>query len=95
MYPANSFDARTVANQRNDQFAVYGLAVRNLFGGLTVVYVGQSKTLRDRLNFWLNNPPGPGITHFYSSAYATEAAMDAAEQGLIQELQPRYNTLLK
>jgi hypothetical protein len=94
-YPPNNFDAQTIAVQRNDQFAVYGLTVRNLSLGLTVVYVGKSKTLRNRLNFWLSNPPGPGTTHFYSEAYETEAAMDAAEQRLIQELQPRYNTLLK
>jgi excinuclease UvrABC nuclease subunit len=59
------------------------------------VYVGKSKTLRDRLNYWFNNPPGPGITQFYSQAYSTEAAMDSAEDQLIQELQPIYNTLLK
>ena len=94
-YAPNSFDARTIAIQRNDQFAVYGLAVRNQFGGLTVVYVGKSKTLRDRLNYWSNNPPGPGITHFYSQAYDTAAAMDSVEQQLIQQLQPIYNTLHK
>jgi excinuclease UvrABC nuclease subunit len=59
------------------------------------VYVGKSKTLRDRLNYWLNNPPGRGITHFYSQAYATAAAMDSAEEQLIQALQPIYNTLMK
>src|SRR5579863_1308460 len=94
-YAPNSFDAYRIANQRNDQFAVYGLAVGNIFGGLTVVYVGKSKTLRDRLSYWLNNPPGPGITHFYSEAYPTAAAMDSMEERLIQELQPIYNTLLK
>jgi len=94
-YAPNSFDAQTIASQRNDQFAVYGLAVRNQLGGLTVVYVGKSKTLRDRLNYWLNNPPGPGITRFYSQAYDTAAAMDSAEQQLIQQLQPIYNTIHK
>lgn len=59
------------------------------------MYVGKSKTLRDRLNYWLNNPPGPGITYFYSQAYPTAAAMDSAEELLIRELQPFYNTLLK
>jgi excinuclease UvrABC nuclease subunit len=91
----NSFDAQTIANQRNNQFAVYGLAARNQFGGLTVVYVGKSKTLRDRLSYWLNNPPGRGITYFYSQAYSTAAAMESAEEQLIQELKPIYNTLLK
>ena len=94
-HPANSFDARTIANQRNDQFAVYGLAVSNQFGQLTVVYVGKSKTLRDRLSYWLNNPPGKGITYFYSQAYLTAAAMDSAEEQLIRELRPIHNTLLK
>ncbi len=94
-YAPNSFDAQTIAGQRNDQFAVYGLAVRNQFGGLTVVYVGKSKTLRDRLNYWLSNPPGRGITHSYSQAYATAAAMDSVEEQLIRELQPIHNTLIK
>jgi len=94
-FQANSFDAWTIASQRNDQFAVYGLAVRNLLGQITVVYVGKSKTLRDRLNYWFNNPPGPGIAYFYSEAYPTAADMDTVEERLIQQLQPIYNTLLK
>ncbi|MFZ3341627.1 MAG: hypothetical protein WA213_12135 [Terriglobales bacterium] len=94
-YAPTSFDAQTIAGQRNDQFAVYGLAVRNQFLGLTVVYVGKSKTMRDRLNYWLSNPPGRGINHFYSQAYKTAAEMDSAEELLIRELQPIHNTLMK
>lgn len=94
-FAPNSFDVQTIAKQRNDQFAVYGLAGRNNLGGLTVVYVGKSKTLRDRLSYWLNNPPGRGITYFYSQAYETAAVMDSVEEQLIQELRPIHNTLLK
>lgn len=73
---------------------MYGLAVFGIFGN-TVVYVGKSTTLRDRLSYWLNNPPGPGIAYFYAEAFQTEAAMNAREEQLIKELQPIYNTLLK
>jgi hypothetical protein len=94
-YGPYSFDALTISTMKNG-YGVYGLAVSNAFiPGLTVVYVGKSTTLRDRLNYWFNNPPGPGITHFYAEAFESEAAMNAREEQLIKQLQPAYNTLLK
>jgi len=73
---------------------VYGLAVSYGFG-LTVVYVGKSGNLQERLTYWLNNPPTIGISHFYAEAFDTDAAMSQREEQLIRELQPTCNTLLK
>lgn len=91
-----AFDKETVAGHQNHGFCVYGLS-RGIgyFGIQPIAYVGRSTTLRNRLNYWLSNPPGYGLTHFYSEAFQTEAQMIAREEQLIKEFQPTLNTLLK
>jgi excinuclease UvrABC nuclease subunit len=86
-----AFDQATIDTRRNDGFCVYCLC----YSTNVAAYVGKSKTLRDRLTFWFNNPPGSGLTQFYAEAFQTEAAMNAREEQLIKELQPALNTLLK
>jgi excinuclease UvrABC nuclease subunit len=92
-YGPYTFDKVRI-NSMVNSFGVYGLA-RGLILGQKPAYVGKSKFLRDRLSHWLNNPPGPGLTHFYAEAFATEALMNAREEQLIKEFQPTLNTLLK
>jgi excinuclease UvrABC nuclease subunit len=86
-----AFDKATINTRRNDGFCVYCLC----YSDNTAAYVGRSTTLRDRLTFWLNNPPGSGLTQFYAEAFQTEAAMIAREEQLIKQLKPVLNTLLK
>jgi len=88
-----AFDKATVAQHQNNGFCVYGLS--RSVNQSWIAYVGRSTTLRDRLTYWLNNPPGRGLTHFYAEAFQTEAAMIAREEELIKELKPVLNTLLK
>jgi hypothetical protein len=88
-----AFDAKTIAGHQNHGFCVYGLSRSASQSG--IAYVGKSTTLRDRLTYWLNNPPGRGLTHFYAEAFKTEALMTAREEQLIKELKPVLNTLLK
>ncbi|MGA2753707.1 MAG: hypothetical protein ABSE53_08065 [Terracidiphilus sp.] len=85
-----TFDKATAATRRNDGFCVYGL-----WGRRGIEYVGKSTTLKDRLTYWVNNPPGPGLTHFYAEALGNEAQMTAREEELIKEFKPALNTLLK
>jgi hypothetical protein len=87
------FDKVTVAGHQNDGFCVYGLS--RSVSQIGIAYVGRSNTLRDRLTYWLNNPPGRGLTHFYAEAFKTEAQMIAREEELIKEFKPVLNTLLK
>jgi excinuclease UvrABC nuclease subunit len=86
-----AFNKTTIDTRRNDGFCVYCLC----YADNTAAYVGRSTTLRDRLTFWLNNPPGSGLTQFYAEALLTEAAMIAREEELIKQLKPVLNTLLK
>lgn len=88
-----TFDKAIIATRRNDGFCVYGLSRSG--SQTAIAYVGKSTTLRDRLTFWFNNPPGRGLTHFFAEALGTEAAMTAREAELIKEFQPALNTLLK
>jgi hypothetical protein len=87
------FNKATVDTRRNNGFCVYGLSRGANHSG--IAYVGKSLTLRDRLTYWLNNPPGWGLTHFFAEALTTEAQMTAREEELIKELKPVLNTLLK
>ena len=50
-YAPNSFDARTIAIQRNDQFAVYGLAVRNHSSADCPEYVVGGRTIDEQVPF--------------------------------------------
>ncbi|MFZ1940523.1 MAG: hypothetical protein ACLQHT_18210 [Terracidiphilus sp.] len=93
VYGPYALDKETVVGHQNDGFCVYGLSRST--SQVHIAYVGRSTTLRDRLSFWLNNPPGRGLTHFFSEAHKTEAAMIAREEELIKELKPVLNTLLK
>ena len=88
-----AFNRTDIATRRNDGFCVYGLS--RSASQIGIAYVGRSITLQDRLNFWFNNPPGHGLTHFYAEALPTEAQMIAREEQLIKEFQPALNTLLK
>jgi hypothetical protein len=87
------FNKETVADHQNHGWCVYGLSMSA--SQLGIAYVGRSTSLRDRLTYWLNDPPGRGLTHFFAEAYQTEAAMIAREEQLIKEFQPVLNTLLK
>jgi hypothetical protein len=76
---------------------VYGLA-RPIFPGsnqYTILYVGQSGNLRERLQSHLNDPPTAGITHFFVERIDNLAARTTRERQLIAEFQPVGNTLLK
>ncbi|MGA3335084.1 MAG: hypothetical protein ABSC62_13075 [Terracidiphilus sp.] len=88
-----AFNKATIDTRRNDGFCVYGLSQSASQSG--IAYVGKSTTLRDRLTYWLNNPPGRGLTHFFAEALTTEAQMTAREEELIKEFKPILNTLLK
>ena len=76
---------------------VYGLSKPSLsmLGRYTILYVGKTGNLRERLRAHLNNPPVSGITHFFAEAIPTEAARTTREYVLIQEFKPVGNTLLK
>lgn len=90
-YDFNEATIRTV----NRVGGVYGLSMPGKPGHHIILYVGKAEDLRERLSQWLNNPPGPGITHFFADVIAGDAARTLREAQLIQEFQPRYNTLLK
>jgi hypothetical protein len=93
---AYAFDRTTIATL-NNVGAVYGLStpMSNKPGYHEILYVGKAADVRERLGQWFNNPPGPGVTHFFAEAIAGEAARTQREAQLIKEFQPRYNTLLK
>jgi excinuclease UvrABC nuclease subunit len=69
---------------------VYGLA-----RGYTILYVGKTGNLQERLRAHLNNPPVSGITHFFAEAINTDAARTQREYVLVQEFKPVGNTQLK
>jgi excinuclease UvrABC nuclease subunit len=75
----------------------YGLAKQQLLnpGYYTILYVGKTNNLPDRLRAHLNSPPVAGITHFFAEAISTDAARTQREYALVQEFQPVGNTLLK
>jgi excinuclease UvrABC nuclease subunit len=76
---------------------VYGLA-RPIFPGsnqYTILYVGTSGNLRERLQSHLNDPPTTGITHFFVERIDNLAARMMRERQLIAEFKPVGNTLLK
>jgi excinuclease UvrABC nuclease subunit len=76
---------------------VYGLAKpsASMPGRYTILYVGKTRNLRERLRAHLNNPPVSGITHFFAEAIAGDAARTAREYALVQEFKPVGNTQLK
>ena len=76
---------------------VYGLAkpTPGKPGYYTILYVGKTGNLRERLRAHLNNPPVSGITHFFAEAITTDAARSQREAVLIAEFNPVGNTQLK
>lgn len=76
---------------------VYGLAKPQRLnpGYYTILYVGKTGNLKERLNFHLSNPPVAGVTHFFAEVVAGEAARTQREAQLIAEFKPLGNTLLK
>jgi len=92
-YPFNQPNVNTVY----EVGGVYGLAQAQIFnpGHYTILYVGKSGNLKERLQYHLNNPPTAGITHFFVERIDNAAARTAREEALIAEFQPVGNTLLK
>jgi hypothetical protein len=76
---------------------VYGLAKPspNQLGFYTILYVGKTGNLPERLRAHLNNPPVSGITHFFAEALNGDAARSQREAALIAEFNPVGNTQLK
>lgn len=76
---------------------VYGLARPNpqRQGWYLILYVGKTGNLRERIQYWLNNPPVAGITHFFADVVLNEADRTRHEAALISQFQPVGNTLLK
>lgn len=64
-------------------------------GKYTILYVGQSGNLYERLQSHLNDPPTTGITHFIAERIDNFAARTIREKQLIAEFQPVGNTLHK
>jgi excinuclease UvrABC nuclease subunit len=83
-------------NTINEVGGVYGLARPHpIAGRYTILYVGKSGNLRERLKSHLNNPPVAGITHFFAERVDTEAGRTQREAQLIAEFNPVGNTLRK
>jgi hypothetical protein len=93
MYPFT----QATANSLNRVGAVYGLArnMPNKPGWSEILYVGQTGDLRERIQYWLNNPPAAGIAHFFVEVIPNEAQRLRREAELIAEFKPVGNTLLK
>ena len=93
MYGFNQAVAKTL----NQVGAVYGLARHypNKPGWSQILYIGQTRDLRERIQYWLNNPPVAGIVHFFVEVITNEAQRLRREAELIAEFRPVGNTLLK
>ena len=59
------------------------------------MYVGKTGNFRERLQYWLNNPPVAGITQFFAEVIANQAERTRREAELIAEFKPVGNTVLK
>jgi hypothetical protein len=92
----HNFDQQTVDRVR-EVGGVYGLARPNLLrpSWYWILYVGKTGNLRERLQFWLKNPPVAGITHFFADVVTSAAERGDREVALIAEFNPVGNTLLK
>jgi excinuclease UvrABC nuclease subunit len=90
------FNQATV-NRLREVGGVYGLAKGHPFkpGWSTILYVGKTGNLRERVQFWLNNPPVAGITHFFADVVLNEAERTQHEIALITQFKPVGNTLHK
>lgn len=76
---------------------VYGLAkpTPGSPGWYTILYVGKTGNFRERIQYWLNNPPVTGITHFFAEVISNAAERTTFEAQLIAEFKPVGNTVLK
>lgn len=74
---------------------MYGLAKPLSVGWSTILYVGKTGNLRERIQYWLNNPPVAGITHFFADVVDNAAMRTIHEATLIAQFKPVGNTLLK
>ena len=76
---------------------VYGLARPVPFAPnkYTILYVGLSGNLRERLQSHFDDPPAAGITHFFVERVDNAAARMLRERQLIAEFKPVGNTLHK
>lgn len=85
------------ANLLNEVGAVYGLGqnMPNKPGYSKILYIGQTGNLRERIQFWLNNPPVAGIAHFFVEVIPNEGERLRREAELVAEFKPVGNTLLK
>lgn len=90
------FNQATV-NRLREVGGVYGLCKPNPLasGWYIILYVGKTGDLRERVQYWLNNPPTTGITHFFADVILNEAERTRHEAALIAEFKPVGNTLLK
>jgi excinuclease UvrABC nuclease subunit len=85
-----------IALTLNEVGAVYGLArAASQPGQSVILYVGKTGNLRERIQYWLNNPPVAGITHFFVEVIPNEGERLRREAELIAEFKPVGNTLLK
>ncbi len=84
-------------NRLREVGGVYGLVRPQPLrpGWFTVLYVGKTGNLRERVQYWLNNPPVTGITHFFADVVFNEAERTQHEAALIAEFKPVGNTVLK
>lgn len=84
------------ANSLREVGGVYGLSKPgDKPGWYKPLYIGKTGNLRERVQYWLNNPPVTGITHFFADVILNAAERAKHEEALIAEFQPVGNTLLK
>ena len=91
-----AFNQQTVDTLR-EVGGVYGLACPKfgLVNRYTILYVGKTGNFRERLQYWLNNPPVAGITHFFAEVITNAAERNTHEANLVAEFKPVGNTVLK
>jgi len=91
-----NFNKQTI-DRVNRVGGVYGLAcpMSGKPGWYTILYVGKTGDLNERLCYHYNNPPVAGITHFFVEAIPTDAVRTRREEQLISEFKPVGNTLKK
>jgi excinuclease UvrABC nuclease subunit len=91
-----TFNQATV-NSLYEIGGVYGLASAQIWrpNWYNVLYVGKTGNFRERIQYWLNNPPIAGITHFFAEVIANQAERSRFEAELIAEFKPCCNTVLK
>ncbi|MDP5239910.1 hypothetical protein Q9Q94_10220 [Uliginosibacterium sp. 31-16] len=92
-----NFDAHAPDVNWNDVGGIYIMAKKQPSGGWHPFYIGQAKSLKDRLS---NHEQWPsarrlGATHILAAVVGQQAERDRIERDLIQSTQPQLNTQLK